>query len=677
MVDGNPIGVYDVYQDARRIEERITGTRFVVFIVALIAACVLTALIILAFGGASRVLTKQNRQLQEQAANERLLLVDLQRSEERFRSLVRNASDGVMVLGADGLIRYESSAVERILGWPENERMGRRATSDVHPDDRATVERRLAEVASSSGSETTFEFHARHADGSWRVLEAIAKNLLDDPAVGGVVVNYRDITERNALEEQLRHQAFHDVLTGLANRSLFRDRLGHALARAARGASPTAVLYLDIDDFKAVNDRFGHSEGDRLLIAVGQRLQSATRAGDTVARLGGDEFALIVEETDPVEARHAADRIRAHLAEPFQLGERQTTVRASIGIASQAVGDADADELLRRADIAMYAVKSRGGDGVATYEARLYEATVARMEVKADLQGALERGELGVAYQPIVDIASGAVTGTEALMRWQHPHRGLIPPSEFIPLAEENGLILELGRWILEMACRQTKAWHDEAGRPDLTVSVNLSGRQIADGDLVGDVARTLASSRLDPACLTLEITESVLVRDIDATIAAFRALKSLGIRLAIDDFGTGYSSLSYLRQFPIDILKIDQSFVASLDEGTDSSALVRSILNLSATLQLDTVAEGIETAEQRSALESLGANRGQGYLFARPMTPAEMGGMLGMDQTSARPTQIAAARIGASDSDTTGRRAARVRARSVADPATKHEVRP
>ena len=312
MVDGNPIGVYDVYQDARRIEERIAATRFGVFIVALIAASVLTALIMLSFGGASRVLTRQNRQLQEQAATERLLLVDLQRSEERFRSLVRNASDGVIVLGADGLIRYESPAVERILGRTDAERIGRPATTDVHADDRAAVERRLAEVASASGSEATFEFRARHADGSWRTLEAIAKNLLDDPAVGGVVVNYRDITERKALEEQLRHQAFHDVLTGLANRSLFRDRLGHALARAARGASPTAVLYLDIDDFKAVNDRFGHSEGDRLLIAVGQRLQSATRAGDTVARLGGDEFAVIVEETDPVEARHAADRILEH-----------------------------------------------------------------------------------------------------------------------------------------------------------------------------------------------------------------------------------------------------------------------------------------------------------------------------------------------------------------------------
>jgi diguanylate cyclase (GGDEF)-like protein/PAS domain S-box-containing protein len=659
-VDGNPIGAYDVYQDAQRIEGRIDATRFGVFLVALIASTVLAGLIVMAFGGTSRVLAANNRRLQEQATTERLLMVDLQRSEERFRSLVRNASDGIVVLGPDGQIRYESPAVERILGRPPSGPTSRPATTDIHPDDRAAVERRFADVARVSGSEAGLEFRARHADGTWRTLEAIVKNLLDDPAVGGVVVNYRDITERKALEEQLRHQAFHDVLTGLANRSLFRDRLDHALARASRGADPTAVLYLDIDDFKSVNDRFGHAEGDRLLVGVGQRLQSATRAGDTVARLGGDEFAVIVEEADPAEARSAADRILAAFAEPFDLDGRQIVVRASIGIAIHDVDSGDAEELLRQADIAMYAAKARGGDGHATYEARLYEATVARMESKADLHGALERGELQVAYQPIVDMETGAITGAEALMRWDHPQRGAIPPAEFIPLAEESGLIIELGRWILEAACQQTRRWQDETGRPDFSISVNLSGRQIADPGLVGDVARALASSGLEPSCLTLEITETTLVADVDATVAAFRALKELGIRLAIDDFGTGYSSLSYLRQFPIDILKIDRSFVASLDEGSDSSALVRSILNLSATLRLDTVAEGIETPEQRRALESLGATRGQGYLFARPMAPSEMGGLLAVGDTSSpKPRTTNVIRSAAS----ARRRAARSRA--------------
>ena len=627
-IDGNPIGVYDVYQDARSIELRIDATRTVVFVVAIVASSLLVLLIWLAFGGASRVLAGQNRRLEEQATTERLLLVDLQRSEERFRSLVQNASDGVAVLAEDGIVRYESPAVERILGRHVENRIGRAATADVHPDDRSIVDRMLAEVAASSGSEVSVEFRAHHADGSWRTLETIAKNLLDDPAVGGIVVNYRDITERNALEEQLRHQAFHDVLTGLANRSLLRDRLDHALARAKRGGRPTAVLYLDLDDFKAVNDRLGHAEGDRLLVAVGKRLTSVTRAGDTVARLGGDEFAIIVEETEATEAGQSAARIIEALARPFVLGTQEVATRASVGIAIQSLDGGDADELLRRADIAMYAAKARGGDCHVIYEAQLYGPTVARMELKANLRGALERGELHIVYQPIVDLGSGAITGSEALMRWDHPQRGAVPPMEFIPLAEETGLILELGRWILERACRQTRAWQDELGL-DLMVSVNVSGRQMADPDFVADVARVLSLSALDPDRLTLEITESVLIHDVEATVVAFRALKALGVRLAIDDFGTGYSSLSYLRQFPIDTIKVDRSFVAGLDGSNDSVALVRSILNLSATLHLDTVAEGIETLVQQRALQSLGAQRGQGYLFARPITPEALRDLL------------------------------------------------
>ncbi len=634
-VDGNPIGVYDVYQDARLIEQRIDATRSGVFIVAVIASSLLVALIWLAFGGASRVLAGQNRRLQEQAATERLLLVDMQRNEERFRSLVQNASDGVVVLGEDGLIRYESPAVERILGRRADERVGQPIGTDIHPDDRSTVERGLADVAAVSGSEARVEFRARHADDSWRTLESIAKNLLDDPAVGGVVVNYRDITERKTLEEQLRHQAFHDVLTGLENRFLFLDRLGHALARAGRGGRPTAVIFLDLDDFKAVNDRLGHAAGDRLLVAVGARLKAVTRAGDTVARLGGDEFAIIIEETDSAEADQAAARILDTLTPAFLLGDRQIVVRASVGIAVQSSDGADADELLRRADIAMYAAKSAGGNRHVTYEPQLYDATVARMELKADLRGALERGELHVAYQPIVDLASAAITGAEALMRWNHPKHGAVAPTDFIPLAEENGLILELGRWILESACRQARAWQEATGHETLSISVNLSGRQIVDPDLAADVGRILAESGLAPPTLTLEMTESVLVQDVEATMGTLRALKALGVRLAIDDFGTGYSSLSYLRQFPIDILKIDRSFISSLDGSTDSMALVRSILNLSSTLRLETVAEGIEESEQREVLRELGAQQGQGYLFARPMAPDDMGELLADSATT------------------------------------------
>jgi diguanylate cyclase (GGDEF)-like protein len=450
-------------------------------------------------------------------------------------------------------------------------------------------------------------------------------------------MNYRDSTERKALEDQLRHQAFHDVLTGLANRSLFRDRLDHALARASRGGRPTAVLYLDLDDFKSVNDRLGHVEGDRLLVAVGDRLRQATRAGDTVARLGGDEFAIIVEETEPPEAEEAAARILTSLTAPFIIGERPIEARASIGIAIQSVDSGDADELLRRADIAMYAAKAQGGHRHATYAPEIYDATVTRMDLKADLHGALERGEIDIAYQPIVDIDSGSIVGSEALMRWEHPRRGSIPPTEFIPLAEESGLILELGRWILERACHQTRAWQLGSGDDALAISVNLSGRQIAEPGLATDVARILKGSDLDPRSLTLEITESVLIQDVESTLSVLRSLKALGIRLAIDDFGTGYSSLSYLRQFPIDVLKIDQSFVAGLDGDVDSAGLVRSILDLSSTLRLDTVAEGVETPEQQRILRSLGAHRGQGYLFARPLRAEAFGATL--HERGRRPT--------------------------------------
>ena len=643
-VDGNPIGIFGVFQDARPIEERIEATRNGVFVVAVVASSALLVLLVLAFGGTSRMLAGQNRRLQDQATTERLLLVDLQRSEERFRSLVRNASDGVVVLGADGGIRYESPAAERILGRRAEDGIGRPAVDDVHPDDRPLVERSFAEVRASTGSEVGVEFRARHRDGTWRTLEAIVKNLLDDPAVGGIVVNYRDITERKVLEEQLRHQAFHDGLTGLANRSLFLDRLGHALLRAGRGGRPTAVLYLDLDDFKSVNDRLGHAEGDRLLIAVAERLRLATRAGDTIARLGGDEFALIIEETDPAEAPLAASRILERLSAPFDIGGHTIVAPASIGIAIQSAETADADELLRCADIAMYAAKARGGAGHVTYEPELYDSTVARMELKADLRVALERGEMHVAYQPIVDIATGTITGTEALMRWTHPTRGPIPPLEFIAIAEETGLIRGLGLWILETACRDTREWQMTTGRPDLTVSVNLSGRQIADERLASDVAAVLAATGLEPRHLTLEITETVLVQDVEMTVTTFRSLKALGIRLAIDDFGTGYSSLSYLRQFPIDILKIDRSFVGSLDGTDDSTALVRSILGLSTTLRLDTVAEGIETAEQRAALHGLGAHHGQGYLFAKPVPGAAVPALF-TDGVAASLAEVAASR--------------------------------
>lgn len=620
-IDANPIGVYEVYQDARTIEARVEATRQEAFRLALLVSSVLLGLVWLAFAGAARALGRQNRLLREQAETERLLLADLQRSEERFRSLVRNASDTVAVLDADGTIRYESPAVERVLGYRAEDRIGRSVLESLHPDDLEFVGQRLAEVAQTDDGEAIVEVRARHADGSWRAIEAFAKNLLGDPAVGGIVVNYRDVTERKDLEEQLRHQAFHDSLTGLANRALFLDRLEHALASRRRRQRPLAVLFLDLDEFKGVNDRLGHGEGDRLLSAVAARLRSSTRAADTIARMGGDEFAVLLEDAPRAGgAERVARRVLELLREPYVLAGREFRVMASIGVALQSASDETADQLLRHADVAMYAAKSQGGDRITIFQPHLYETTVARMELKGDLHGALERREFTLFYQPLVDLVSGSVVGAEALLRWDHPSRGLVPPAEFVPLAEETGEIVPIGRWVLHEACGQAAVWRELPGHSSMSVSVNLSVRQIVDSNLVADVHHAVEAAGLDAVALTLEITESVFLEDSEAILSTLKKLKALGVRLAIDDFGTGYSSLGYLRRFPVDILKIDRSFVASLNHGTDQVSLVRSILRLGRSMHLEMVAEGVEQPEQAQVLKSLGARLVQGFLLAAPM---------------------------------------------------------
>ena len=568
-------------------------------------------------------------------------MVDLQRSEERFRSLVRNASDGVVVLGPDGQMKYESPAVERILGRSPDATIGQPAMSNIHPDDRAAVERRFADVAAASGSEAGLEFRVRHADGSWRILEAIAKNLLDDAAVGGVVVNFRDITERKALEEQLRHQAFHDVLTGLANRSLFRDRLGHALARASRGALPTAVLYLDIDDFKAVNDRLGHGEGDRLLVMVGERLVAATRAGDTVARLGGDEFAVIVEETDPAEASRAAERILRALAQPFELGDgRRASGRASV---SRSATSTEAMPTSCSGVPTSRCTPPRRGVATVTRSTRpdSMRRPLRGWNRRPICRARSQRGELRVAYQPIVDMESGAILGAEALMRWEHPERGPIPPSDFIPLAEESGLIIELGRWILETACRQTREWQEATGRSDLTISVNLSGRQIADVGLVADVAR---SARHDRARTVLPHT-----RDHRDDPRPRRRHDDRGIPRA-----QGPRCPSCYRRLR------DRLLVAELpppipDRHPEDRSLLRRQSRRGQRIRARSCALSSTSAprcgstrwrrasrrrEQRHALESLGATRGQATCSRDRWPPTEMGGLLANGTTTA-PTAV------------------------------------
>jgi diguanylate cyclase (GGDEF)-like protein len=464
------------------------------------------------------------------------------------------------------------------------------------------------------------DFANRVAAGGPRELQQLA----DD--VNGMTADLERLheVERTGFQEQLWHQAFHDPLTGLPNRALFRDRLVHALARADRQVQPVGVLVLDIDNFKVVNDSLGHAYGDQLLLAVAERLRSCLRLGDTAARLGGDEFTVLVEDVGHVDELTAvAERIAEALRQPVQLDGRQVVTSASIGIALSGPRNKPAEALLRDADLAMYRAKANGKARWQLFDDTLELQAMERLEVETDLRQALERQEFRVYYQPIVSLADGRIVELEALVRWQHPERGLVQPGAFIPIAEETGLIVPLGQWVLEQACQQARMWQDASpANKSLVMSVNLSARQFQHPMLVADIERAVRQSRLDPRSLKLEITESVVMQDVESTLATLHALKALGIQLAIDDFGTGYSSLTYLKRFPIDTLKIDRSFVDGLGQDAQDTAIVRSVVALAKTLNLSVTGEGVETVEQQTHLEGLGCDLAQGFMFARPSPP-------------------------------------------------------
>jgi len=560
------------------------------------------------------------------------LTEDLHRrkGEERFRALIQHTADVIVILGADGAIQYTSPSATPAWGRPAEALAGTTALELVHQDDQGRARRLFAAVRESGGTATA-ELQIAHADGSWHAYEVAATNLLAQPMVAGIVLNCHDVTERKRLEEQLVHRAFHDPLTNLANRALLTDRLEHALARAGRQGQPVGVLLLDLDDFKVVNDSLGHQAGDLLLQEVAARVHRCLRAGDTAARLGGDEFAVLLETVaSSDEALAVAERLSGALRLPVEVNGRELTVGVSIGLALATAASDRADDLLRRADLALYRAKADGKGTYALFDPSLEARALERLELESDLRLALQRGELHLVYQPILTLDDGRIGEVEALLRWQHPRRGLVPPAACIPVAEETGLIVPIGQWVLEEACRQVRAWQDQyPTAPPLVVSVNLSGRQFQHPGLVADVARTLETSGIDPHCLKLEITESVLMCDVESAVATCAALKELGVQLAIDDFGTGYSSLSQLKRFPFDTLKIDRSFVDGLGRDEQDMAIVRSVVLLAKTLRLSVTAEGIETPVQEAELRSLGCERGQGYLFARPQTPAAMSQLL------------------------------------------------
>ncbi|MBI2237205.1 MAG: EAL domain-containing protein [Actinobacteria bacterium] len=547
-------------------------------------------------------------------------------SEARFSSLVQNSSDVVTVIDADTTVRYISPSVERVLGYEPVFVEGKRLAALIHPDDEGRVLAFFAAaVQEADGHTGLIEFRVRHHDEHWLHVETLRTNLLHDPNVKGIVLNTRDISERKTFEEQLSHQAFHDSVTNLANRALFRDRMEHALERRRRDDKPLAVLLMDLDDFKTINDSLGHAAGDRLLAEVGDRLKNCLRAADTAARLGGDEFAVLLEDPGQgVEAADVAARVLEVLEAPFDLDGKEVFVRASIGIAT---GDPDrhgpdgAEEILRNADVAMYMAKEGGKGRYQVFEPAMHDVALQRLELKAGLQRALENHEFVLHYQPVIELETGNITGVEALIRWNHPTRGMMAPLEFIPLAEETGLIVSIGRWVLEEACRQARGLHEHYPMdPPLHMAVNISARQLQRPELVAEVAKVLMDTGLEPSALILEITESVMMRDMDLSIQRLGELKELGVQLAVDDFGTGYSSLNYIQRFPVDILKVDKSFVDAMNTDARKSALTATILKLAEDLELKPVAEGIERADQLDRLLELQCDLGQGFYFAKPL---------------------------------------------------------
>jgi diguanylate cyclase (GGDEF)-like protein/PAS domain S-box-containing protein len=538
--------------------------------------------------------------------------------EERYASLIANASDVIMIVDVGGVVRFVSPACERALGVRADAITGMSLAQVWTGEDAERIRSFLGDVAATRSEIVgPVEFRIER-DKKRSVFECVGSNLSEDPAIEGFALNFRDISERKALEEQLRQMAFHDPLTLLANRNLFRDRVQHSLTLAQRGAGSVVVMFLDLDNFKNINDSLGHDAGDRLLQAVAQRIVQTTRSSDTVARLGGDEFAVLAEGiATPQEVERLARALIEALEVPFCLDGMEVRVGASIGVAHSAA-DLSAENLLSNADIAMYHAKAAGKNRFVTFESEMQDMLHERLRLETDIGRALAQQEFFLEYQPIVDLGSRSLLGVEALVRWRHPEAGVLPPSRFIQVVEESGQIIKLGRYVLMQACREFAEWRNGvAGGKGLRLAVNISGRHLQHADSVQDVAQALADSGLEPGNLVIELTESTTMYNTDATLQRFHRLKALGVRLAIDDFGTGYSSLSYLHRFPIDILKIDRSFVGRLTSADNGPELARAVITLGETLGLETIAEGIELEPQVAALLQLGCVAGQGFLFA------------------------------------------------------------
>jgi len=543
----------------------------------------------------------------------------LRESEERFRALTEQSTDIILIADPSGQLKYASPSVHTVLGVLGDRLVGTNMVDLVHPDDFAKTlssEPRSAEY----GQNPIVEFRLRHADGRWLHFECVVRNLIQHKNIGGIVYNARDITERKLAQEQLLFNATHDALTGLPNRALFLGRLQSVVDRMKRHShEAAAVLFIDMDDFKVVNDCYGHATGDLLIKEVSVRLRASMRSDGTIARMGGDEFTILVEDvTDPSDAIRVAERIQSSFTRPFLLGGLEIFKSASIGVALTSP-KTSAEAVLQNADIAMYRAKDQGKACIELFDRTMHEQVMSRLLLEAKLRCALESEELTLHYQPIVSVDTGAVQGFEALLRWQPSESDSVPPSTFVPVAEQCGLIVPISVWVLRKACLEAASWRQrDLADPPLYVSINVSSKHFSHGDFIGHVKDAIEESAVDPQCITIELTESLAMNDVAATAQTMSQLRALGVKLSIDDFGTGYSSLSYLRRFPVDTLKIDQSFVKTMD--AENYAIVKTIVGLARNLDLKVVAEGVETTDQHQLLALAGCGSAQGYLFAEPM---------------------------------------------------------
>ncbi|HEX5629508.1 MAG TPA: EAL domain-containing protein [Usitatibacteraceae bacterium] len=545
----------------------------------------------------------------------------LEASEARFRVLTESGLDLISVLAADGAILYQSLALKNLLGYDPSETIGRNVFDLIHREEVEAARNAFMRIVETSHFREPLEFRIRHRDGQWRTFESLGTNCVDNPHIRGVVFNSRDVTDRKAIQQRIQHLAYHDNLTGLPNRGLLQDRLGHSIARAERSGRKVAVLFIDLDNFKNINDTLGHDVGDELLRQVSRRLSECVRAGDTIARQGGDEFIVLLDNLeDGRGASVVAQKILNSLRAAFSLGGTEQHVSGSVGIAVYPEDGRDAQTLMKNADTAMFHGKGIGKNTYQYFTAQMNIAVKRRMTLESALRRAVLQKDFVLHYQPEVNLDTGEIVAVESLVRWKTEDSGTVMPGDFIPLAEETGLINEIGEWVLREACRQNKEWQARGLAPR-RIAVNLSARQFADKAFLDTVVRVLEDTKLDPKWLELEITESQVMRQTEGMILLLGRLSEMGVHLAIDDFGTGYSSLSYLKRLPIQKLKIDQSFIRDITVDPNDAAIVVAIINMARSLDLETIAEGVETAGQLALLREKGCRTGQGFYFSAPVS--------------------------------------------------------